>query len=127
MPKSTLRGAEELCTLGVVELGRSFRSRTLSPVEVTRATVERIERLNPQLNAFISVLGDQALAAAKAVETQFASGIDLGPMQGITFSVKDIMTVRDTRTTAASKILQHAPPDCDFPAQWDPKLGIHVT
>jgi aspartyl-tRNA(Asn)/glutamyl-tRNA(Gln) amidotransferase subunit A len=103
----------DLCALGVAELGRLYRARTLSPVEVARATLDRIERLNPVLNAYISVLDKDALAAARAVEAQFVAGCELGPLQGIPVSVKDIMNVQGSRTTAASKILQHAPFDVD--------------
>ncbi|MHB0870240.1 MAG: amidase [Chloroflexota bacterium] len=101
----------ELCSLGTVELGRLYRSNKLSPVEVTRATLDRIERLNPELNAFITLTRESALAEAGAAEAQLAAGIDLGPMHGVPVSVKDIINVRGTRTTAASRILQDAPLD----------------
>lgn len=101
----------ELCSLGVTELRRLYRARELSPVEVTRVTLERIERLNPELNAYISVIADSALAEAKAAELLMTRGIYLGPLHGVPVSVKDIIRVRDTRTTAGSRVLEHAPLD----------------
>ncbi|WP_188409962.1 amidase [Agaricicola taiwanensis] len=80
-------------------------------MEVTRATLERIERLNPELNAYVSVLAESAMAAAQAAETQLRAEIDLGPMHGIPVSVKDIIRVKGSRTGAASKILNNAPLD----------------
>jgi len=103
----------ELCALGVLELARLYRSGKLSPVEVTQATLERIERLNPELNAYLTVLGDSALAAARAAEIQLGAGIDLGPLHGVPVSVKDIIRVKGTRTSAASKVLHDAPPDAE--------------
>ena len=103
----------ELCALGVRDLARLYRMRELSPVDVVRATIERIERLNPALNAYITVLGESAMAGARAAEAQLASGIDLGPLHGVPVSVKDIIGVRGTRTTAASRVLLDAPPDTE--------------
>ena len=104
-------GPDALCGLGVAELGRRYRAGELSPVDVTRATLDRIERLNPILNAYITVLADSALAAARAAEEQLAAGIDLGPLHGVPCSVKDIIAVRGVRSTAASRILRDAPPE----------------
>lgn len=103
----------ELCALGVAELGRLYRSGTLSPVEVTRATLDRIARLNPELNAYISVQAESALAAAQAAETQLRAGVDLGPLHGVPVAVKDIIAVKGTRTTAASRVLLDAPLDAE--------------
>ena len=101
----------ELCSLGVGELGRLYRSRALSPVEVTKAILQRIERLNADFNIFLTVLSASALAAAAAAELQLAKGVDLGPLHGIPVSVKDIMRVAGTRTTAGSRMLVDAPQD----------------
>ncbi len=113
MTPSTSGGAGELCSLGVADLARLYRSHALSPVEVTRAVLDRIERLNPKINAYLTVLPDSALAAAKAAELQMAAGVDLGPLQGVPVSVKDIIRVAGTRTTAASRILVDAPLDTE--------------
>ena len=103
----------ELCALGVAELARRYRDKSVSPVEVTRATLDRIATLHPKLNAFLTVLGDSALIAAEAAERLFLAGIDLGPLQGVPFSVKDNIEVRGTRTTAASRQRLDAPIDTE--------------
>lgn len=103
----------EVCALGVTELARRYRDKSLSPVDVTRATLDRIASLNPKLNAFLTVLADSALAAAEAAERLFHAGVDLGPLQGVPFSAKDIIEVRGTRTTAASPQRRDAPIDTD--------------
>lgn len=105
--------SSDLCVLGVRDLARLYRGRELSPVEVTRATIDRIERLNPDLNAYITVTGEAAMAAARAAEAQMAAGIDLGPLHGVPVSVKDIIRVKGTRTTAASRVLHDAPLDAE--------------
>jgi aspartyl-tRNA(Asn)/glutamyl-tRNA(Gln) amidotransferase subunit A len=103
----------DLCALGVAELARLYRRRELSPVEVTRATLDRIARLNPELNAYLTVMSESAMAAAHAAEGQLRAGIDLGPLHGVPVSVKDIIRVQGTRTTAASKVLLDAPLDTE--------------
>jgi aspartyl-tRNA(Asn)/glutamyl-tRNA(Gln) amidotransferase subunit A len=103
----------EICAFGVSELGRLYRRGELSPVEATKACLERIKRLQPILNAYLSVTEETALASARVAEQQFRAGIDVGPVQGIPVSVKDIIRATGTRTTAASRLLQEAPPDTD--------------
>ncbi|MBI3964692.1 MAG: amidase [Chloroflexi bacterium] len=101
----------DVCALGVAELAEAYRKGRLSPVEVTRATLERIDALNPKINAFRTVLHESALAAAEAAERQLRAGIDLGPLHGVPVSVKDIIRVKGTVTTAGSPVLMDAPPD----------------
>lgn len=103
----------DLCSLNAAELGALYRRGDVSPVEVTRSTLDRIDRLNPTLNAFIAVLRESAEAAALAAEAQFRAGVDLGPMQGVPVSVKDIIRVKGTQTTAASNVLDGEPADTE--------------
>ena len=105
--------ATEICAMGALELGRRYRAGDLSPVEATRAVLDRIERIDPDLNAFIEVHADRALAAATMAETQLRAGIDLGPLHGVPVSLKDLIRVRGFRTTAASRTLMDAPADRD--------------
>jgi aspartyl-tRNA(Asn)/glutamyl-tRNA(Gln) amidotransferase subunit A len=100
---------EELAALGVLDLGSQYRRGEASPVEATETLLARIERLDPALNAYRLVLGEQARVAAAAAERQLRAGIDLGPLHGIPFAVKDIMDVRGTPTTAGSRVLLQAP------------------
>ncbi len=103
--------SEELCGFGVLELARLYRRGEISPVEVVEAHLQRSERLNPVLNAFLLILRDSALKAARAMENLFKAGIDLGPLQGVPVSIKDIIRIRGTVTTAASRVLLQEPPD----------------
>jgi aspartyl-tRNA(Asn)/glutamyl-tRNA(Gln) amidotransferase subunit A len=96
---------DDLCSLGVFELARLYREKQVSPVEVVEAHLRRCGRLNPVLNAFLVMLKESAMEAARAAEALFRAGVDLGPLQGVPVSVKDIIRVRGTRTTAASKVL----------------------
>jgi aspartyl-tRNA(Asn)/glutamyl-tRNA(Gln) amidotransferase subunit A len=102
---------EDLCNLGVLELARLYRRRDLSPVEVVADHLRRCERLNPVLNAYLLILHESALQAAHAMESLFQAGIDLGPLQGVPVSVKDIIRLRGAVTTAASRVLLGEPPD----------------
>ena len=95
----------EICEMGVAELGRLYRRGEMSPVEVIEVHLQRAERLNPLLNAFLILLKDPARQAALAADALFKAGIDLGPLQGIPISVKDLIRVRGTRTTAGSRVL----------------------
>src|SRR4051794_2805233 len=103
--------ATDPCAMGVRELGGLYRARKLSPVEVAASVLDRVRRLDPELRAYISVLDEQAMAAARAAELQIGAGVDLGPLHGVPVAVKDIIRVRGTRTTAASRVLADAPLD----------------
>ena len=70
--------ADELTRLTIAEAGKRIAARTLSPVDLTRAYLERIERLNPRVNAYITVTADAALAQARALEAELASGKSRG-------------------------------------------------
>ena len=100
-----------LAFASITEIGKLFRTRKLSPVELTRLLLARIEQFNPQVNAFITVTADLALAQAKKAEAElFAprgrkARRDRGPLHGIPISLKDNIHTRGIRTTGGSKIL----------------------
>ena len=100
-----------LCNLGVFELARLYRENRLSPVEVINAHLERCERLNPILNSFLLILKESAKETAQAMAALFRSGVDLGPLQGVPISIKDLIHMRGTRTTAGSRVLLQEPLD----------------
>ena len=79
-----------------------IRTRRLSPVELTRQCLARIERLNPVLNAFITVTGDLALEQARLAEGEITAGNYRGPLHGIPIGLKDLLDTAGVRTTAAS-------------------------
>src|SRR5690606_36948845 len=74
-----------------------------SPVEVTRAFLDRIEDLNPKLNAFITVTAEHALERATQAEREIRAGKYLGPLHGIPYAVKDLLATKGIRTTNASR------------------------
>lgn len=93
--------------LGIAEAGRLFRSRALSPVELVRGLLERIERFDGRCNAFLRLTPDSALAEAKQAEAEIAAGRVRGPLHGIPYAVKDLIDVAGLPTTCNSKILRH--------------------
>ena len=93
----------------LVEVSGLIRSREVSPVEVTRDVLARVADVEPELNAFITVLADEALAAAHRAEADIGAGRWRGPLHGIPVSVKDLFHARGVRTTAGSRFLADAP------------------
>ncbi|HSZ61118.1 MAG TPA: amidase [Terriglobales bacterium] len=89
-------------TFSIGELGRKIRERSLSPVELTHDCLTRIEKLNPLLNAFITLATESALEQARLAEREIFRGKYLGPLHGIPIGIKDIIDVAGVRTTAAS-------------------------
>src|SRR5215475_10209858 len=95
--------------LSIPEFGRLFRSHELSPVELTNHFLERIERLNPELNAYLTVTSELALAQAKKAEVELCSPRgkksrrDRGPLHGIPISLKDNIHTAGIPTTVGSK------------------------
>ncbi|MGC2321390.1 MAG: amidase, partial [Terriglobales bacterium] len=90
-----------------------LRSKKLSPVELTQACLARIEALNPELNAFITVTGDTALSQARAAEAEIQRGDWRGPLHGIPLALKDLIDVAGVPTTAASAVFEHRVPSED--------------
>lgn len=81
----------------------------LSPVELVDSVLARIEAVDPKLNAFVTVLADEARAAAKEAERAVAAGEPLGPLHGVPITLKDLFDVAGVRTTASSRIRENAP------------------
>ena len=98
---------DEICYLSAIELVSAIRAKDLSPVEITEAVLERIERLNPVLNAFCTSMADEARAAARRAEEAVMRGEELGPLHGVPVSIKDNLYVKGVRTTFGSKLLEH--------------------
>src|ERR1700719_3936272 len=94
----------------IVELAARLKRKEVSPVELTRACLDRIEKLNPTRNAFITISADSALAEAGVAETEIARGEWRGPLHGIPIALKDIIDTAGRRTTAASALFEHRVP-----------------
>lgn len=105
--------ATELTFLSIAEVAGLIERRSLSPVELTRAYLERIERLNPVLNAYVTVIAEAALAEAKSAEQEIGRGSYRGPLHGVPIALKDLYATRGVRTAAGSKILGDWVPDAD--------------
>jgi aspartyl-tRNA(Asn)/glutamyl-tRNA(Gln) amidotransferase subunit A len=96
----------DIVWLNAEQLATAYRSGELSPVEVTRATLERIEKLNPKLNAFLAVDNAGALQAAHAAENAFTAGT-AGALTGIPTTIKDLLDVQGLVTTSGSLAYRH--------------------
>src|SRR5215471_9099858 len=107
--------ATDLTTLTITEAARRIAAHQLSPVELTRAYLERIERLNPRINAYITVTAEQALGQARAHEAELASGKSRGPLHGIPLALKDNIDTAGVLTTAASAVYANRVPVADAP------------
>ena len=87
------------------ELAQLIRRRSLSPVEITRTVLERIDRLNHQLGAYVMVHAERALGEARAAEQAVMAGEPLGPLHGVPISIKDNLWTAGERTTYGSRLL----------------------
>jgi aspartyl-tRNA(Asn)/glutamyl-tRNA(Gln) amidotransferase subunit A len=104
--------SDDLCRLPASELRDKIANRKISPVELTQAVLARAEKLQPVLNCFITLAGDQAMAAAREAEAAVMRGAPLGLLHGIPFAAKDLVNTAGVRTTFGS--LHH---DDNVPAE----------
>jgi aspartyl-tRNA(Asn)/glutamyl-tRNA(Gln) amidotransferase subunit A len=97
----------------IADLAQRLRRKEISPVELTRACLNRIEKLNPTLNAFITVMADSAIAEASTAENEILREEWRGPLHGIPIALKDLIDTAGTRTTAASELFANRIPNED--------------
>ena len=100
----------------ITEFGRSLRAGDTTSEQATERCLAAIEARNRELNAFILVAADEALRRARQADRELAAGRDLGPMHGVPISIKDLMDVQGTPTTAASRVRTAKPAAADAPA-----------
>jgi aspartyl-tRNA(Asn)/glutamyl-tRNA(Gln) amidotransferase subunit A len=105
--------AADLPYLTVTEAAGLIRSRRLSSVALTQALLERIDRLEPRVHAYLTVARDEALAAARAADQEIGAGKYRGAFHGIPFAVKDTHYTKGIRTTANTPVLSDFVPDFD--------------
>lgn len=110
--------SQEICWMSAIDLAKAIRERKLSPVEVVSALLERIEAINPRINAYVTLTADSALAEAKQAEDAVMRDEKLGPLHGVPVSIKDLIFTKGVRTTMGSKLLENFIPDED---------AVHVT
>lgn len=96
--------ANDLAFTSALELATLIRRRALSPADVTRAVLERIERLNGRLGAYVRVHAERAMDDARAAERAVMSGQPLGPLHGVPVSIKDNLWTAGDRTTSGSRL-----------------------
>jgi aspartyl-tRNA(Asn)/glutamyl-tRNA(Gln) amidotransferase subunit A len=106
----------DLAFTSAAELARLIAGRAMSPVEVVERVLDRIERSQSVLNAFITVCAEAARTAAKAAEAAVMRGDPLGPLHGVPFAVKDLVNTAGVRTTFGSVALADNIPAADSPA-----------
>ena len=103
--------SDEVCFLPAAELARRIRRKDLSARELMQASLAQIERLNPRLNAIVSLYPEQALAQALAADEKQARGEALAPLHGLPVAHKDLFLTRGMRTTFGSPIFRDFIPD----------------
>ncbi len=105
--------SDDLCFSSAVELARRIRSRELSALEVMTAHLERIEAVNPTLNAIVTLLPERGLAEARAADERQARGEPLGPLHGLPTAHKDLVLTAGIRTTFGSPLFRNHVPKHD--------------
>jgi aspartyl-tRNA(Asn)/glutamyl-tRNA(Gln) amidotransferase subunit A len=107
------RSLLDTSNLTIKHLSKFIASREISCLEVVDATIERIEKLNPKLNAFITILDQSARKEAKRADSLIKQRKYLGPLHGIPISFKDLIYIQGVKSTSGSKILADFVPDYD--------------
>src|SRR5262249_22769150 len=102
-----------LTKLTLDEASQLVRKKKVSPVELTKACLARIEQLNPALNAFITITAESALAEAREAEGEIQRGRWRGPLHGIPIALKDLFDTTGIRTTAGSGVFEDRVPTQD--------------
>jgi amidase len=105
--------SEELCFIPAVELRDMIRNKVVSPVEVIRTFLDRMERINPLINAYCTIVPEMALRSARQAESQIMQGDRIGPLHGIPVSIKDVTLTAGIRTTFGSKLFENFIPNQD--------------
>src|SRR4029077_20061698 len=103
----------DLASLSLTEVSELIRTKKVSPVEVTRTILERIEKLNPALNAYITVTRDLAMKAAQEAESETQQKKWRGPLHGVPIALKDLFDTAGVKTTAGSAVFKDRVPQQD--------------
>ncbi len=103
----------DVSKLTIVEAGRAFRSSEFTPLELTQVYLDRIAEFDSELNSFITVTPESALAAARAATDELSRGVDRGPLHGIPIAYKDLIATAGVRCSSGSRILSDRIPDHD--------------
>src|SRR5437870_6208080 len=104
---------EDLCFQTVSELSKQIAAKKLSPVELTKAYLERSEELNPKLAVVLTLIKEEALKHAATAEQEIRSGKVRGPLHGIPYGVKDLLDTKGIRTTWGAEFYRDRVPAQD--------------
>ena len=104
---------EELCYLTAAELVRRIRAKEVSATEAMEAHLVQIERVNPKVNAVVTLTAEEAMARARAADEALARGEEIGPLHGLPVAHKDLFPTGGVRTTFGSLIFKDFVPDRD--------------
>src|SRR5437899_6388383 len=105
--------AIDLSGLTVARAAALIRTRELSPLELAEQYLRRIERLNPRLNAYVTVTAERALQDARRATDELAAGRSRGPLHGVPIGLKDLYDTAGIRTAGGAKIFGERVPDAD--------------
>src|SRR5262245_43518965 len=110
--QSSGNSTDELTAISMREAAELVRRKKVSPVELTKASLTRIEQFNPALNAYITVTSESALAQARTAESEIQRGMWRGPLHGIPIALKDLFDTAGVKTTAGSALFKdRVPPE----------------
>lgn len=98
---------QDMLDQSLMTLAKRLKTKAISPVEITRACLQRIERTEPQLNAYVTVLAEQALSTARQAESEIMAGCWKGPLHGVPIALKDLYDMQGVATTASSRQRRH--------------------
>ncbi len=118
---------DALCYLTISEAAALIRDKKLSPVELTQAHIDRIDRLDPGVKAYVTRTDEEALADAKVAESEIEAGRYRGPLHGIPVSFKDLYDTAGTRTTGQSRVFVDRVPTEDSATVASVKLAGAVS
>ena len=108
-----MTSGDDLAFASIAELAPRLRSREISPLELTRVCLDRIQRFDAHLNSFLTVVGEAAMAEAQTAEREIADGHYRGPLHGIPIAHKDLYYTQGVLTTAGSRVFEDFVPDHD--------------
>ncbi|MCZ6842385.1 MAG: amidase [SAR324 cluster bacterium] len=106
---------EDLCYMPATQMAKAVREKKLSPVEIVDTLLERIESVNPKLNAYVTLTASSARKEARRAEQAVMKKERLGPLHGVPYSIKDLTFTKGIRTMRGSRIYEHFVPDEDPP------------
>jgi aspartyl-tRNA(Asn)/glutamyl-tRNA(Gln) amidotransferase subunit A len=113
--------SSEICRMDTADLARRIAAKELSPVEVLDAVLDRLDRLDPALHMFTTVVPEQARQDAKRIEADIAAGRETGPLAGVPTGVKDLIYTKGIRTASGSNAYADFVPD---EVGWPPAPGV---